>query len=98
MDARPIEVRLRRRRAGRNANAVHLEGGEKLHQTVLEGWRHLRRIGFQKEVRELAPGVRGDRSFFLEDDCVAVASFDDRLRRGPSFGVFEKYDADWLRS
>src|SRR5450631_452673 len=98
MDARPIEVGFRRRRADSDMDAGDLEGGEELRQSMFEGCRHAICIGVEEQAREFAKYYRGHGTLFGEDDGIAVAPECDRRGRGPALGVFEDEDADGLGS
>ena len=60
---------------------------------MLEGRRHLRGIGFQKQPRQLAINRRRDRALFPQHDGIAVSAFGQGRGRGPPLGIVENQDA-----
>ncbi len=98
MDARPIQIRFRRRLARDDANPVDLECGEECDQPALEGRRHLRRIALEEQARERDVHLRRDRSLIAEHQRVAVAPFGERSRGIPAARILENQDAHRQRS
>ena len=96
MDTRPVEVRLRGRRAGGDVDAADLQSGEEFHQPVFERRRHAIGVGVEQQAGEFAEDRRRDGALVGEDDGIAVAAQGDRRRRSPAMGVFEDENADGL--
>ena len=96
VDARPVQVRLGGRSAGRDPDAVHFEGREELHQAALEGGRHAGGVGLEQQAGEGASHLRGDRGLLGHHDVVAVAALGDGFGLEPPLGILEYEDADGL--